>query len=331
MIDQPTIEHTTYCGRDAVTARTPELEMTVVPAWGSNLVSLKYRNKGIDLLREPESERQFWDMPFLYGVPVLFPPNRIEDGTFSFGGTTYRFKLNEPETNNHSHGIVFEEAWTLRRAETIDGVPTVVTEFESAKYPEAQKQFPHDFVLRLTFRLQGASLRKTVTLINRGDKPIPWGFGYHTTFNFPFRPGGDPKLCKFAIDVDSQWMLTDRFLPTGELRSTDLCAEFGAGVDLSEKRLDDVFLAAPGNDGSIEARLEDRGAGIRVVYRNGEPFRHWVIYNDDGQQGYVSPEPYTWVTNAPNLPLDGGLTGVQVLQPGRETHFDSWIAVTDIE
>lgn len=322
-----TVETTVFCGQQAVRACTEELELTVVPAWGSNAVSLRSRRKGIELLRVPESEEAFWSMPVLYGIPILFPPNRIEDGKFSYEGTTYQFDLNEPETNNHSHGLVFEEAWELVEAKLENGEPVIVTAFDSARYPSAMRQFPHRFIFRMTFRLAGATLHKTASIVNKSESAFPWGLGYHTTFNFPFRSGGSVEDCTFTLGVDRQWTLNERFLPTGELTESDNTRKLAAGLDLTQFSFDDAFLSAAASGGSGDAVLHDRDAGIKVVYRCGEPFKTWVVYNDDGKQGYVSPEPYTWVTNAPNLPLDPRLTGVQILRPGEETQVRSSIEV----
>ncbi|WP_367760342.1 hypothetical protein [Ammoniphilus sp. 3BR4] len=55
-----------------------------------------------------------------------------------------------------------------------------------------------------------------------------------------------------------------------------------------------------------------------IVYLADPNFKHWVVYNADGKQGFVCPEPYTWVTNAPKLNLSPSLTGVQMLKPGEE-------------
>jgi aldose 1-epimerase len=115
------------------------------------------------------------------------------------------------------------------------------------------------------------------------------------------------------------------------MRETALCAALNDGVDLTQYSLDDVFEGRPSADGTNDAVLTDEDAGIRVVYRCASPFRHWVLYNGSGKEGYISPEPYTWVTNAPNLKLPADITGVRVLEPGRQCRIESTISVTDLE
>lgn len=83
------IEKITYLGTPAIKAGNEHLEMIVVPEWGSNVISLVDKTTNVQLLREPETAESFHDTPTLYGIPILFPPNRISDGTFSFRGRTY--------------------------------------------------------------------------------------------------------------------------------------------------------------------------------------------------------------------------------------------------
>ena len=50
-------------------------------AHGANCVSLRHDGMGACILRECAGEK---DNPYLYGMPILFPANRISDGTFTF-------------------------------------------------------------------------------------------------------------------------------------------------------------------------------------------------------------------------------------------------------
>src|SRR5690606_31023064 len=78
----------------------------------------------------------------------------------------------------------------------------------------------------------------------------------------------------------------------------------------------DGAAAAPGQATHIEIRYE------------ADPnFRHWVVYNADGRSGFICPEPYTWITNAPNLAFPASLTGFQELGPGETKVFATSITV----
>ena len=51
---------------------------------GANCISLKNTEYNGDILREPDYDNL--DNPYLYGMPILFPPNRISGGKFEFEG-----------------------------------------------------------------------------------------------------------------------------------------------------------------------------------------------------------------------------------------------------
>jgi len=315
------LENVEFLGEAAVCARNAELELTIVPAWGSTAVSLKHRRSGIEILRTPQTKEQFWENPALFGTPVLFPPNRIEDGEFTWNGQDYRFDRNEVKLGNHIHGFVMRKKWELTGARYEAGRVIVETLYDAAKDPEVMRQFPHPFTIRLTFELEDTCLKQTATIHNTGKEAFPWGLGYHTTFNFPFVTGNPLEACRFSLTADKRWELTERFVPTGNLQPIPDAEELnGEGISLQGRPLDDAFCSTVvSGGGRNEAVLTDSASGMKVTYEADASFKHWVVYNKDAAQGFLCPEPYTWITNAPNLDLPAELTGVSVLDPGKET------------
>ena len=61
---------------------------------GATCFRLFHERSGREILRFPEDEETFFENVFLYGNPVLFPPNRIRGGKFSFRGREYCFPVN---------------------------------------------------------------------------------------------------------------------------------------------------------------------------------------------------------------------------------------------
>ncbi len=51
------------------------------PLAGGNIVAFRHLPSGHDLLRAPDSGEQLFETPECFGMPVLFPPGRIADGT----------------------------------------------------------------------------------------------------------------------------------------------------------------------------------------------------------------------------------------------------------
>ena len=77
-------------GLQAVEFGKGDYEALLIPGFGANLVRLANVRLGVEILRTPAADEieTFKGRPHVFGLPVLFPPNRIADGTFTFGGRT---------------------------------------------------------------------------------------------------------------------------------------------------------------------------------------------------------------------------------------------------
>jgi aldose 1-epimerase len=317
-----------YLGEPAVTLRTAELEAIVVPGWGSNMIAMTRVSDGLEILHSPGSREEYLARPALFGNPVLFPPNRIDGGQFQFNGRTYHFPINHPHMNNHIHGVLMRLPWQLRKAET-DGNRAIVETFvDSEQSPDVFEALPHRFTVTLRFVAEGGTLTQQFIVTNHDEAPLPVGLGYHTSFRFPLAPEGSLERCTFQLHADKQWELNDRFLPTGEFTEIPYKENLARGMTMTGIKLDNVFSSAPGY--ANKAVITDPDADIRIVYSCDDTFQHWVVYNGDGQSGFLCPEPYTWVTNAPNLDLPHDVTGFRAVAPGDTTTFSSSISLQSL-
>jgi len=62
---------------------------------------------------------------------------------------------------------------------------------------------------------------------------------------------------------------------------------------------------------------EDRASGIKICYEVSEEYRFWIIWNDQGFNGYFCPEPMTAMINAPNLSLSPSVSGYREIIKGQ--------------
>jgi len=197
----------------AVVLGNGELEVTIIPALGSNLLSIKDLRNNEELLRVPASRQEFDDNNVLFGTPILFPPNRISDGVFSFKERKYRFDLTEPNLNNHIHGLVHEAEWLVKEITEVEGEIALHTLFDSRDHEEALRQFPHYFTIEMIYTLNGTTLSKEAIITNQGDEEFPWGIGFHTSFLL------NEKEDQFSLTAHKKWRLDDRNLPLGALET----------------------------------------------------------------------------------------------------------------
>lgn len=323
------IKESQYLGEKAIVFGNSQLEAVLLPGLGSNLISLKLKSKDADLLRVPESKAQYEKNPVLYGMPILFPPNRIDSGIFTYDGQTYQLTKNEEKYNNHLHGFLYDKPWKVLKQDRNGESVRIVTEINSDDFTSITKQFPHSFSVKMTYTLDGGVLSTNATISNHGTRKFPWGLGYHTTFNLPISADGALENCTVSLPVDEHWMLNERMLPTGEIRKLTDAEEFQQGILLSDKLFDDVYGYAKESELVNEAVITDHNEGIRIHYKCDKRFGHWVLFNGNGKDlsGFVCPEPYTWVTDAPNVDLPDSVTGFRELKPGEEVNLISQLIV----
>ncbi|OLN23139.1 hypothetical protein BTO30_03985 [Domibacillus antri] len=287
----------------------------VLPGEGSNLISVFDKTKQVELLRVPKTKEEHASRKMLYGTPVLFPPNRIEDAVFRFRDRTYELEMNRAKENVHIHGWVHDKKWTVSGVDQEQNILTTI--FQSSAHPDILKQFPHSFVLEMTIQLLDSGITQTLKVINESEETMPVGVGYHTTFQFPIEES------TLHMDVDTYWELNERHLPTGKLLLVPYKTELKKGMKLTGLALDDVY---PVTD-DRKAVIEHPDRGIKVTYEAVKGFKHWVLFTAGGNEDMLAVEPYSWVTNAPNLDLPEEVTGLCGLKPGQEKVFITTLSV----
>ena len=147
-----------------------------------------------------------------FGVPVLFFPNRIEDGRFTFRGRNYQFPINDEITNCHLHGFLHDKAWKLDETGLLADEGLRIT--LSCTWGEGKelRVFPHPSKFSITFILSETGMRQIVTIENRGAETMPIGLGYHTAFSVP-----RAEEYKIILSLGKKWEMGERHFPSGNL------------------------------------------------------------------------------------------------------------------
>ena len=280
-----------------------------VPECGGNVVSLCHLASGAPLLKSPRAPEELKRFPARFGMPVLFPPNRIADGSFTFGGRRCSLPINEAATHNHLHGLVLEKPWELLRAE--DDAAELRFAFTSAA-PE-YRGFPFAFTLKRRVELTRTGLLDRMTVTNDGDREMPLGLGYHTTFPAPVKM----RLAAGSSEI----VIGDRFLPTGESAPW---REFDPRRWFDPKGRNSGFHTRSETltreDGSLLHGAELLYDAGLLLYATDEKFSFWYTWNKRGEGDFISVEPISWMADALNRE-DPASAGVRVLAPGGEAVF----------
>jgi aldose 1-epimerase len=190
-------------------------------------------------------------------------PNRINGGTYEFGGTTHQLPLSEPARGNAIHGLTRWASWTRIAHE--DGEVTLRCA------PLGQIGYPFAVQVDVTYRLAGASgLHVTVTATNKGSRPAPWGTGHHPylavpALREPTSPGRPPAPtvdeCELTLPAE-QWLpVDDRGIPSGKPRAvTGTDFDFRTARKVAGTKLDHAFTGLRrDSDGLAWVRLTAGG------------------------------------------------------------------------
>ena len=277
----------------------------ICPDQGANCIRLRHEKTGAEILRTPLTDKILQQSPNVYGMPLLFPPNRILDGQYTFNGRTYVFPINEEPRHHHIHGLLSATAFTVEESRE---------NYARFSFHATQEmpylQFPHAFSVILEYALDESGLRQTLTVENHSDSPMPFGAGFHTALRVPFLPDGDADDCVLSVTAGQQWLYDDRIIPTGETEDSE---NFRQGVPAAHQVIS-AHLDMGGNGGV--ATLTDQKNGAKIVYEVSEGYRFWMLFNQGGEMGYICPEPQTWMVDAPNRPFAPETTGFDAIAPG---------------
>ena len=287
---------------------------TVNLSRGANAISLRYGE--IPILREPPNFDEKPDSDYLYGMPLLFPVNRIEGGEFTFEGRKYSFGINEKKTGCYLHGTIHSREFQL--------IESSENSVKAALYSgegEIYEGFPHAFGIELTYSLSEGGLDIRCEVFNRSDKNMPCLIGYHTTFNALL---GENALARVPIKREFERNMAV-YLPNGVTPEPDsVTAGLNGGTfcPLGEP-ISRHYMA---DDGDIT--LE--GGEIKTVYENCRELSYRLIYNGAADE-YICLEPQNCLINGVNKEIGGDAKKYDIIPPKSSIIYTSKIYITERE
>lgn len=313
---------------------TPVWRAELVLSVGANLWRLEHRPSGLEILYRPDTLAEFRQNPELYGLPVLFPPNRIADGRFMWAGREYRLPLNEPLRKNHLHGLLSRRRWQLADYREEGDSVQVTASFQHTPETEGFGCLPHEFRFDLTYRFEPEAVTQVAAVENLSAAPLPLAVGFHTAFRLPFRVATPEarQACRVYLSTGIEYWDKDleRHLPSGQRRPFPPDQAWATGVAPAGRA---ISLLCPIE--TIErygrpwrgAILESPVENTRLIYEVDAAFKQWVLFNQAGEKDCFYPEPQTCLVNAFNLDLPAEVTGAQALAPGQTWNATSRISL----
>ena len=252
---------------------------------------------------------------------MLFPPNRIADGTFTFGGRTYHLPITQVKEHHYHHGILKSQPFAVSKAwETDEEVFLECRYYSNAGNDAIFRDFPHEFKCKISFRLTADGLEQEVFFANRSREAMPIGVGFHTPMRIPFADGGAEDYV-LRMAVGEQVELNGRNIPTG--RTFALPENFARlrseGLRVTE--CDPIEAAFTVREIDVDGRpfrgalVENLRTGVRTFYEADEQTIYWTLWNNGGHVPYCCPEPQSWWTDAPNA-ANPAEHGFRAIEPG---------------
>lgn len=179
--------------------------------------------------------------------------------------------------------------------------------------------YPFAFRLEMAFHMRDGALSMKATVHNRGDKPMPFSFGYHPAFAWPLPGGGEKTAHRIIFAQEEPGPIRRLSKATGEL----LPEGEATPVEGRELALHEGLFA---KDAMVWTGLESRA--LRYVSPNGPALD--IAFPDSPDLGlwqvpgahYICIEP--WAGHADPQGFDGEISekpGIILLPPGEARSF----------
>ncbi len=280
-----------------VTISSPALSARISPL-GAELVRLQDHD-GLDLLWN--GDPAFWTgrSPLLFPIVGEAMGNRIK-----VAGAQYEIAR---------HGFARTSTFVLVSSDAAHCT------WRLEANGETRRQYPFNFRLDVTYRIEGAELHMAAEVTNRGDGPMPTSFGFHPALRWPL-PYGQPR--------EAHEIVFERDEPAPVRRPVDgLLSAARYPTPVRARRLvlhDELFEAGAIVFDTLASRSLVYGDLVRVSFPR---MPHLGIWTKPGA-GYVCIEP--WQGHASPEGFDGELAdkpGMIAIAPGTTQSFGMSIEV----
>lgn len=272
---------------------------------GGNCYRLFHEKSGAEILRTPKSEKELFSEIFLFGNPILFPPNRIRDGRFEFEGRSYAFPVNEAATGCHLHGALYTTPFAVT-----EKTENSVTFTFHAKYKE-YLDFPHSFTMQRSYVLDENGLNECVEVYNQSNENMPFMLAFHTTLNVPFLKNGNGADCTLTMPVRREQIRGERYLPTleyvgGRERENALCA---GTYHITQNTVSALYES----DGRT-TKITDIKNGVSVCYEASSEYAYRMLWRGENA-AFIVAEPQTCAIDCFHLEKPATEKGLLVIPP----------------
>ena len=281
-----------FCGKFMYHLCFGELKLWVSPEDGMTIYQLEYGERVVVRYNEERCK-----LNMTHGIPILYPtPNRTKNMSYDFNGITHHTK-----THGFAKSQVFE---VVNFGEESDKV-FIEGRFVINKDDYIYSLFPYISDLTIRIEVKENSLHYRYEVHNKGDKPLPYGFGVHPFFE------KNKEDVNITVKANKVMEMTEEKLPTGiliDVSQSDM--DMRSGRNIRDLSIDHVFTEIEYSPNAI-INYND----LQIELDSTRDFSHMVVYTPD--MNFFCIENQTCSTDSVNLYNMGFVkeSGLNIVNP----------------
>ncbi len=185
-------------------------------------------------------------------APILFPiVGKAPEDRVGIEGRSYPMA---------QHGFARRSEFALAAA------TDTLCRFELAASDKTREVYPFEFLLAVTYVVDGPSLLVSAEVENRDDRDMPFGFGFHPAFRWPL-PGAEGRAHTVTLDNRAEPPLLR--LEGGLLDPAPRPSPFRSGsLTLDHAMFDDDAMIFPEGAGEGLTYAAEGGPGLKFSFEN---------------------------------------------------------------
>lgn len=280
----------------------------LLPGVGSQVV--RFEINGHPLVLAPTNLNTLRNKSARYGVPILFPPNRIYGAQYTYKDRTYEFPP-KSGTPHYIHGELSHKPWFVAESGADEERGAyLVTRFRYQDHLDLFEHFPHNLVFELTYRLYEGKLICSGSIHNEGNDEAPLALGFH-----PYFPVTPKLSTSVVIPAIAEWPISEEGFVDGLPQATVACEQLRSGWSFEDVPSEGYMLLEMPRGQSNRCELQDSEQGMKIVMETSEQFPLMVLFKPAWADA-ISLEPYTYITDGFNSSLDNEITGARGILGG---------------
>ena len=243
-----------------------------IASLGAELMSVKSKADDCEYLWQGDAK--YWASRACVIFPIC---GRLVDGCYTYEGKKYEMNL---------HGFARKREFTM-----VDQKADSIT-FELCADDETRAMYPFEFTFRVTYTLDGNKLLNSFTVVNNGEKVLPYAVGGHPGFNVPLDKNDKFEDCYLVFGEKCEpetFLLAPSCMLSGETAPFKL--KCGTRLPLTHDLFDNDAIFLKNTAKSITIKSRNSKKSLTVEFADFDYVGLWHAMKSDAP--FLCIEPWT--------------------------------------